>query len=80
MNRVNIDGHSLINCTLSCRTQMLERKKNYLLKTEDIKALPDEQHSSLIATVIQPQHKRDKHDGSGDQNINRVVDLNFKIS
>ena len=45
---------------------------------EDTKALPSN-CTCLLATVIKPQHFNDKHDGSGDQNINRVVDMYFKI-
>ena len=79
MNRVNTERHSLINCSLSCRTQMLERKKNYFSTTENTKALPNDYCSRLLATLIQPQNYNDKHDGSGDQNIDKVVDLYFKI-
>ena len=44
-----------------------EKQKKYLSTTDVLKVL------------IQPQDYNDKHDGSGDENINRVVDLYFKI-
>ena len=44
-----------------------EKQKKYLSTTNVLKVL------------IQPQDYNDKHDASGDENINRVVDLYFKI-
>ena len=51
------------------------KEKNYLSTTENIKALPNDYCSRLLATLIQPQNYNDKHDGSGDQDIDKVVDL-----
>lgn len=79
MNRVNTEGHSLIDCTMSCRAQMRKRKKIRVHNSRNKGITKRTALASLFATVIQPQDYNNKHDGSGDQNINRVVDLYFKI-